>query len=487
MTDGVELGRRLASFAIAHARRRGLATHVEVRFVEQRRESLFLRDGRVDELSSQSTRGFGVRVLAGGWGFSCTPTMTEEALLRTVDRATEIAVAAGKVGREPIAFPAREAERGTYETKLALDPFTVPLERKIADLEAAVRALATSPKVASAEAWMEWSEVRKLLVTSEGTDVAQRIVFGGAGMSCVAKGTDGRTQRRSYPAARGSELSQGGYESVAALRMTENAERVRDEAIALTEAPPCPSGRRTLIVEASQLALQIHESTGHPTELDRAMGSEISLAGGSFLQPSMLGTFVYGSSLVDLTCDSIADGGLGTFGWDDEGTRAASTHLVRGGVFVDYLSSRETAARLGRASTGAMRADSWNRPAIVRMVNISLAPREGSLEELIADTDDGILVATNKSWSIDDLRRDFQFGCEAAWEIKKGKRTRMLRDPFYADRTPEFWGGCDAICGSEEWRMWGIATCGKGDPIQLLGVGHGAAPARFRDVDVGSA
>jgi TldD protein len=241
-----------------------------------------------------------------------------------------------------------------------------------------------------------------------------------------------------------------------------------------------------VILESSQVGLQIHESCGHPTELDRALGTEISLAGGSFLQPELLDKLRYGSAIVDLVADSTSPGGMGTFGWDDEGVRAGTRHLVREGSFVDYLSSRETAATLGRASTGTMRAEGWNRTPLIRMVNVSLQPREGTLEALVADTRDGVLLETDKSWSIDDLRLNFQFTCEVAWEIKHGKRTRLLRDPLYTGLTPQFWRSCDAICGPDEWRLWGVTTCGKGDPMQAMQVGHGAAPARFRGVTVGN-
>jgi TldD protein len=252
-------------------------------------------------------------------------------------------------------------------------------------------------------------------------------------------------------------------------------------------APPCPEGRRDVILESSQVALQIHESGGHPTELDRVLGTEISLAGGSFLQPELLGKLRYGSEQVDLVADATSPSGMGTFGWDDEGVPAGKHALVRAGLFVDYLSSRETAAALGRASTGTMRAEGWNRTPLLRMVNVSLEPKTGSLDALLSDTEDGLYIECDKSWSIDDLRLNFQFSCEIAWEIKHGKKTRLLRDPLYTGITPEFWRSCDAVCGKDEWKLWGISTCGKGEPMQTVQVGHGAAPARFRRVTVGSA
>jgi TldD protein len=325
---------------------------------------------------------------------------------------------------------------------------------------------------------MEWVRVEKRLLTTEGTDTTQRFTYGDAGMEVFALGKDGVSQRRSYPTCLGSEGFQAGWERFEAIELTAHARELRDEVIALLSAPPCPEGARDLILDASQVALQIHESCGHPTELDRALGSEISLAGGSFLQPHMLGKLAYGSDIVDIVADSTSESGMGTFGWDDEGVAAGTHPLVERGKFVDYLSSRETAHALGRESTGTMRAESWNRPPLIRMVNVSLQPKKGSLDDLIADTKDGVYVLVDKSWSIDDLRLNFQFSCEAAWEIKNGKKTRLLRDPRYTGITPEFWRSCDAICG--------ISTCGKGDPMQIMQVGHGASPARFRKVSVGS-
>jgi TldD protein len=283
--------------------------------------------------------------------------------------------------------------------------------------------LAHGKPIQSAEAWMDWTRVQKRLLSTEGTDVSQEFTFGTCGMHVHAVGDDGTAQRRSYPSWQGGEGFQAGYERVQAMDLMGHVDEIRDEAIALLTAPPCPAGPRALLLESSQVALQIHESCGHPTELDRALGGEITLAGGSFMQPEMLGKLRYGSSIVNLVADSTSPGGMGTFGWDDEGVAAGKHPLVKDGIFVDYLSSRETAAALGRTSTGTMRADGWARPPLIRMVNVSLEPREGTLDALIADTKDGVYMATDKSWSIDDLRLNFQFSCELAWEIKNGKKT----------------------------------------------------------------
>jgi TldD protein len=483
--------RDLLRAALDELRHHADVEYAELRFVEEHTERLRVRDGRLESVDTGESRGVGVRVLAeGAWGFACIAGSDPARIREAARHARAVARASALAGGERVRLAPLEAPaRGQYASVVERDPFAVPLDEKIELLSRATLAmLAGGAPVRRAEARMGWTRQRKLLVTSEGTDVEQHFTYGGAGMNCVAVGVDGRTQRRSHPTFSDGEAGQGGYERVARIDLLGHAERVREEAIALLTAPPLEAGRKTLLLESSQLALQIHESCGHPTELDRALGTEISLAGGSFLQPTMRGTFRYGSPLVNLVADATTPGGLGTFGWDDEGTPAKRTPLVHEGIFVGYLSSRETAARLGTVSSGAMRADGWARSPLIRMVNVNLEPdpRGPTLDELIADTDDGVLLATNKSWSIDDLRLGFQFGCEIAWEIKKGRRVRMLRNPVYSGITPEFWGACDAVCGPSEWRLWGVLNCGKGEPMQMMAVGHGTAPARFRDVEVGN-
>ncbi|HUU43000.1 MAG TPA: TldD/PmbA family protein, partial [Planctomycetota bacterium] len=253
----------------------------------------------------------------------------------------------------------------------------------------------------------------------------------------------------------------------------------------LITAPECPSGERTIILDGGQLALQVHESIGHPIELDRVLGLEAGFAGTSFLKPSDAGKLRYASEFVNVSADATTPGGLGTFGWDDEGVPAQRTDVIREGIFRGFLSSRETAGAVGRNSSGAMRASGWHAIPLIRMTNVNLLPGLWDLEGLIADTADGLLLATNRSWSIDDKRLNFQFGCEIAWEIVDGKLGRVYRNPTYMGITPQFWASCDAVCGPADWRMWGTPNCGKGEPMQTAHVGHGAAPARFRGVRVG--
>jgi TldD protein len=254
----------------------------------------------------------------------------------------------------------------------------------------------------------------------------------------------------------------------------------------LLSAPQCPSGRRTIVLHPSQLYLQLHESCGHPTELDRVFGTEASYAGTSFLTTDKLDGFRYGSDIVDIVADATAPGGLGTFGWDDEGVPAQSVPLVKEGMFVGYLSSRETAPRIGRQSGGQMRADSWNRIPLIRMTNVNLLPKPGmNLDEIVADTDDGLFLASNRSWSIDDRRLNFQFATEFAREIRGGQLGQLYKNPTYTGITYEFWRSCDAIGDGRSYRMLGTPNCGKGEPGQIAHVGHAVSGARFRDVQVG--
>lgn len=255
--------------------------------------------------------------------------------------------------------------------------------------------------------------------------------------------------------------------------------------MALLSAEQCPTGEKDIIIEGSQLSLQIHESVGHPLELDRVFGSEANFAGTSFATTDNLDKLKYGSDIVTITSDPTCPMGLGSFGYDDEGVKARKFDLIRNGQLVNYLSSRETAQKIGKVSTGAMRADGWGNLPIVRMTCINLEPGTKSLEQIISETEDGIYMASNKSFSIDDRRSNFQFGTEIAWEIKQGKLGRMIKNATYTGFTPQFWNACDAIAGPGDWKIWGTANCGKGEPQQLARTAQGCAPARFRKIKVG--
>jgi TldD protein len=338
---------------------------------------------------------------------------------------------------------------------------------------------------------MNFRREEQWFVSSEGANIHQTKYTTGVGYAAYAF-AGSEIQKRSYPNSYGGQWQNKGYELIGQLKLLENARRVGEEAVALLKAEQCPEGAFDVILDGSQLGLQIHESVGHPIELDRVLGMEANFAGTSFLTLDKLRTLRYGSDLVNVVADARQEHGpgLGTFGFDEEGVPAQCTPIITNGLFTGYLSSRETAHTIGmNRSGGTLRAECWNRLPIIRMTNISILPGEKPLtrEQLIADTINGVYMETNKSWSIDDKRYNFQFSCELGWEIKNGKRTRMLKNPSYSGITTEFWNSMDAICSRDEWIVWGTPHCGKGQPQQVMGTGHGAAPARFRNIKVGSA
>jgi TldD protein len=458
------------------------ASYADARAVLRRAQGVSTKNGRVENVSDQETEGIGVRVLVGGaWGFSCDRRLSAEGAREAALRACAFARAAAGRGEKALA-PA-QASSGTYRTPVEVDPFAVLLGDKVGlclRAEAALR----HPDVNVTQAFVRAQREHKVLCTSDGAEVEQELVETGAGIDALAL-SDGVLQIRSYPSAHGGSSSQGGWEYVEALGLEREAPRVAEQAAALLRADVCPSSVTTIVIDAEQMELQVHESVGHPIELDRVYGSEAAYAGTSFLKPDDLGSLRYGSDKMNVTADSTTPGGLGTFGFDDEGVPARREPIVVEGVLRNFLTSRETAERIGVGAGGSMRADGWNRMPLVRMTNLHLEPGEGTFEDLLADVDDGIYLETNKSWSIDDKRLNFQFGTQIAWEIKKGKLGRMLRDATYTGITPEFWGSLDAVAGPEAWMMQGLTNCGKGQPGQAAHVSHGASPCRFRDVQVG--
>lgn len=460
------------------------ASYADARIVRREEESIAVKNGVVEALGHGQDQGLGVRVVAdGAWGFASSAVLTTAEAERVAALAVSIARASALVKIEDVDIGPPVVSRGEYRTPVTTDPFGAPLERKIETLLKADGLMRKAPGVKVARGEMAFIRELKTFASTEGSWVEQEIVESGCGIEATAV-HEGEVQVRSYPNSVGRHQMTRGYEFVEEMDLVGQAERIGVEADALIHADKCPSGVMTVIIGGPQLALQVHESCGHPIELDRVFGSEASFAGTSFLTTDKLGTFRYGSPAVNITADSITPGGLGTFGWDDEGVPAQSTPIVREGIFTGYLMSRETARKLGKASNGCMRASGWNRMPIVRMVNVSLEPGAWKLDDLIADTDEGIYMDLNRSWSIDDRRLNFQFGTEIAYEIKHGKLGRMLKNAIYTGITPEFWAKCDAVCDRDHWVVWGTPNCGKGQPMQTAHTGHGASPARFRGVEV---
>ena len=485
--------RQLTDLALDTARLHG-ATYAVVRIVEHHEQTVGVKNGVVESLSETEDHGFGIRVIAeGAWGFASSAALGHKEVERVAALAVEIAHASALARREPVDIGPPVTSTGTYRTPVQIDPFSVPVEDKIGLLLEADSRMRSVAGVKVARSTVVCLRERKTFANTEGAFTEQEIIETGGGIVALAVG-DGEVQQRSYPNSFGRDQRTVGWEYILQVDLPGHAERIASEAVALLTAQPCPSTVTTLILGPTQLALQIHESCGHPTELDRVFGTEAAFAGTSFLTPDKLTTLRYGSPVVNLTADATLPGGLGTFGWDDEGVPAQRVELVREGLFVGYLTSRETAAQLarlrrgatGRArSGGAMRASGWNRIPLIRMTNISIEPGAWTFDDLIADTDDGLYVETNRSWSIDDKRLNFQFGTEIGYEVKGGKLGRLLKNCTYTGVTPQFWGSCDAVCNRDHWQVWGTPNCGKGQPSQIAHTGHGAAPARFRDVRVG--
>ena len=462
------------------------ASYADVRILRHEGQVIEVKNGRVGGLATGESQGFGVRVVVdAAWGFAASSQLTADEVDRVAGLAVRIAKASASLKHDSLRLGPPVTVHGRYETPVAQDPFAIPLEEKIGQLLAAEEAVHKVKGIGVSQASFECLRDHKTFANSEGAYVEQVLVETGGGLEATAIGEDD-VQKRSFPNSFGRNRGTAGYEYFTAMDLAGNAGRIGEEAVALLSAKQCPQDVvTTIILDPTQLALQVHESCGHPIELDRVLGMEAAYAGGSFLTLEKRGNFRYGSDIVNIFADATVPAGLGTFGYDDEGVPAQRVQIVKNGMFENYLTSRETAGVVGQASNGTARADGWNRIPLIRMTNVNLEPGTWTFADLLADTDDGIYMQTNKSWSIDDKRLNFQFGTEIAWEIKHGKLGALLKNATYTGITPSFWAGCDAICDAGHWNVWGTPNCGKGQPPQVAHVGHGTAPARFRDVRVG--
>jgi len=483
--------KHVCNWALDTAASRG-ANYADVRVIAQRSRALTTKNGKVGSASDTESVGMNVRVIVdGAWGFAASAELSRGAAESTASRAIDIAKASARVKREDVRLAPETPAVAEWSTPFKIDPFTTSVEQNIDLLLRIDAELRCVTGITLAEANLNFNREEQWFASSEGADIHQTKLSTGVGYAAYSF-EENEIQKRSYPNSFGGQWQNKGYELIEELRLVENARRIAEEAVGLHKADMCPEGTLDLILDSSQLGLQIHESVGHPIELDRVLGMEANFAGTSFLTLDKLRTLKYGSDLVDVVADARQEHGpgLGTFGFDDEGVSAQCIPIITNGLFTGYLSSRDTAHTIGQnRSGGTVRAEGWNRLPMIRMTNISLLPGQKplSLEQLMASTERGILMQTNRSWSIDDKRYNFQFGCEVGWEIKNGKRLRMVKNPSYSGITTEFWNSLDAICSRDEWTLWGTPNCGKGQPQQVMGTGHGAAPARFRGVKVGSA
>jgi TldD protein len=465
----------------------GRCTYAEARHVSTDDEHLLVRNGKVDRVDSESGEGIGIRVRIGGaWGFAATRDTTLAGGERALAQALAVARAMPPAA-DGVLAPVPPA-RGHWESPCEIDPFTLALEERLELLVAAEAGLRGDPRIVQSTAECILRRQASAFASTEGAACTQLRVESGGGIQAIAVEGE-ELQVRSYPGAHGGSVGLGGWERVLDLDLPGHAARVAEEVLALLSAPPCPAGRRTVILGSEQLALQVHESIGHALELDRVLLGEASYAGTSWVSPADVGSLRYGSEHLTVIADATLPGALGSFGWDDEGVPATRTTLIEDGRLLATLSDRQSAAAQGlAASAGCARADGFARQPIVRMTNVSIEPgAAGTLQDLIADTDDGLLLETNRSWSIDDRRLHFQFGTETGHLIRNGELAGLVRNASYAGITPQFWGSLDAVCSADAWRVHGLLNCGKGEPGQLMRVSHGAAPARFRDVEVGVA
>ena len=483
--------RHIADWALNTAAQRG-AGYCDLRVVDERNRMLATKNGAVGHASESESLGVGIRVIVNGsWGFAATEELTKEGIEEAAAQAVAIARASSSVKEHDIRLAPEKAVTVEWSAPCRLDPFSTSIEQNLELLLRIDKELRAVEGVTLAETNLHFRRYEQWFYSSEGSDIHQTRTTTGAGYTAYSfQGTE--IQKRSFPNSFGGQYQNQGYELIEELKLVENARRIAEECVALHKADQCPEGKFDIVLDSSQLGLQIHESIGHPIELDRVLGMEANFAGMSFLTLDKLRSLRYGSDLVNVVADATEQHGpgLGTFAFDDEGVPAQCTPIISKGLFTGYLSSRETAHAIQeQRSNGTMRAEGWNRIPIIRMTNVSIKPGEKplSFEQLIGGTDRGIFMQTNRSWSIDDKRYNFQFGTEIGWEIKGGKLGRMLKNPSYSGITTEFWNSMDAICSRDHWTLWGTPNCGKGQPMQTMGTGHGASPARFRNVTVGTA
>jgi TldD protein len=471
-------GRALETAAVRHA------DYADIRFEDARSERIEVRNGEVIALRDDVSRGFGVRALCdGAWGFAASDDLSGPGVDATVARAVDIARASAAVGTTRFGMAPADAHVGSYVTEVEIDPDRVSLEQRVDLLIAAEYALHVNPAVRTGRAVLDVWRTKKEFFSSIGSQIAQDIRQIGSSVHALAVG-NGDAQDRGWPGDRGLYMT-GGWEVVARAGLIENAPRIGEEAVALLSAAQSPSGKLDIVLGGSQVSLQIHESCGHPAELDRSLGWEANFSGTSFLEPQLRGALRYGSPLVTILIDNTLPGGLATCGWDDEGSPSGTSDIVRDGVFEGFEMSRDTARLIDCTTNACVRAESWQHVPMIRMCNLNLLPGSHTLDQMIDEIEDGIYMESNRSWSIDDRRLNFQFGCQIGWEIKRGKLGRMLKNPTYAGITPEFWGSCDAIGEPSTWVPWGTPNCGKGEPMQVGRTTQAAAPARFRNVSVG--
>jgi TldD protein len=482
----------LAAVAMERAKAAG-ASYADIRINRYRTQDVGLRvqDDRatgkpveVPSVSDSGSFGFGLRVLAdGAWGFSASYEVTREAIARAAAEAVEIARANAPLRREPIRLAPSPSYRDTYRTKIVTDPFSVPIEQKLELLRAVAAEARKAVGVFSVNGSIEARLEDRFFASTEGSVIEQHIYQIAPEYTATAVQAGRKVKSRYY---RPHSVC-AGYEAVERANMAGNARRVGEEAVAHLKAPSVSPGVKDLVLLPTHLGLTIHESIGHSTELDRALGYEANYAGTSFLTPDKLGKFRVGSEMVNFHGDRTRPESLSTCGYDDDGVKTRQFPIIKAGIFVGYQTIRDQAHLIGQTeSMGCCYADSYASVPFQRMPNVWLEPSDKpvTLADLIAGVEDGILIDGRGSYSIDQQRYNFQFGGDAFWEIKGGKVGGMIADVAYQSRTPDFWASCDGIGGQALWENVGLDRDGKGQPGQINAMSHGCAPARFRRINV---
>lgn len=474
----------LYNLALDEAKRLN-ATYADFRQEEITEQGLTLTDGSPELIDQSISKGFAIRVIVNGaWGFAADSILNEQTVKNAVSQAVEIAKASASINQSIVELAPRPVEISTYITPVEKNPFVIPLDEKLARLTEIEKIMRSNGLITTTSAFMSFIRTQKFYASMDGSRIIQDIYQAGAGASCgIIKSHRDRSER-SYPTPGGQWIT-GGYEIFDKIDFINNLPRTVEETIQLTNAKECPQGEMDLVLAGDLVSLQIHESVGHPLELDRVFGYERNFSGVSFATPENLDSLQYASEIATFVADSTYPGGLATYAYDDEGVKTERVTLIDKGVLVNYLSDRETAQRIGKKSTACSRAEGWNNTPIVRIPNVLLLAGDKKFDDMISEIDEGIYIASPNSWSIDDNRVGFAMGGEVGWEIKNGKLGEMIKSPRYTGNTVEFWNSLDAICDQDSWVLWGTPNCGKGQPGQNMRTAQGCSPCRFRKVKIG--
>jgi TldD protein len=475
----------LADLALDTAKSKG-ASYADIRICRYRNQYIMGRDKRIETTADTENMGFGVRAIANGaWGFASSYRVEKEEIQRIAALAVEVAKASSRLLKQPVELVAEPAYQDHWQSPIQKNPFKIPMEKKIDLILKVNEEMLKVDGIKVATAFLNFNEIWKYFASTDGSFIEQDLFFSYPNFTAVAVGA-GDSQTRSIQVA----PEQKGYELIEAVDWIEKAQKTAEEAVQKLKAKEGVARKSDLVLLPSHLCLTIHESIGHATELDRALGWEADMAGTSFVTLDKLGALKYGSPSMNIIGDKLLPNALGTVGYDDDGVKARRFYIIKEGIFVGYQTTRELARFVSeKESKGCAYADSWSSFPLQRMPNIWLKPGEKklSLDELIADTKDGLLFDGMGSFSIDHQRYNFQFGGDAIWEIKNGKVGDMVKNVAYQSKTTDFWGALDAVCSQEYWENWGVFGCGKGEPMQSARMGHGSAPARFRQVNIVSA